>query len=78
MNKMTEMWVALEAHEPAPSYAEAWERMLRERTEDAMWAAYYEAPRGSRHGNEAWAAWAKARDDRRAQHAIDAIREVQP
>jgi hypothetical protein len=75
------MWAALEAHKPAPEYAEAWQRMCRERTEDAAWAAHYAAPEGS----AAWwaaaagaaAAWAEAaRVERYAQDAIDAMREV--
>ena len=34
-DKLNEMWAALEAHKPAPSYAEAWAQMLTERTHKA-------------------------------------------
>ena len=87
-DKLTEMWVAFKAHEPEPAYAEEWATMLKERTEESMWAAYYAAPSGS----AAWwaaeaAAWAAeaaqaarraAKADRYAQEAIDAIRGVKP
>jgi hypothetical protein len=43
--KLDEMWAALEAHKPAPEYAEAWHRMCRERTEASVWAAYDAAPK---------------------------------
>jgi hypothetical protein len=83
--KLAEMWAALEAHKPAPEYAEAWATMCRERTEDAAWAAYHAAPEGSAAkaaavaAARAKAAWAKAaRVDRYAQEAIDAIKEVKP
>jgi hypothetical protein len=45
--KLDEMWAALEAHEPAPEYADAWQRMLKERTYLAARAAYCAAPVGS-------------------------------
>jgi hypothetical protein len=38
-DKLNEMWTALEAHEPAPSYAEAWKKMLKERTAEAAYKA---------------------------------------
>ena len=40
MSKVDEMWQALEAHKPAPGYADAWATMLKERTlasVDAVW-----------------------------------------
>ncbi len=43
--KLDEMWVALEAHKPKPEYADAWQRMLKERTVAAVWAAYDAAPK---------------------------------
>ena len=77
-DKLDEMWAALEAHKPAPEYAEAWQRMLMERTVASVWAAHYAAPAGS----AAWwaaAAWATAAwADQYAQEAIDAIKEVKP
>jgi hypothetical protein len=73
MNKMTEMWAALEAHQPLPEYAGAWWTMLRERTEDAADAAADAAAWG-----ETQAAWAAADAADAAQCAIDAIKEVQP
>jgi len=90
-NKLTEMWAALEAHEPAPEYAEAWERMCRERTGYAVEAAYRAAPIKSAAGLAAlsagaamlsaaalWPLTPTAADDH-AQDAIDAIkREVKP
>jgi|694.fasta_scaffold75699_4 hypothetical protein len=85
--KLTEMWAALEAHEPAPEYAETWATMLKERTEEAAWAAYRAAPAGSAAEAAAWAAytaagvaaWAAARaSDCHAQEAIDAIKEMKP
>ena len=91
-DKLDEMWAALSAHEPAPSYAEAWATMLRERTEDAAEAAAREATAAARAARRAalagweraetaataaWAAADYAADA--AQRAIDAIkREVKP
>ena len=82
MNELDEMWAALAEHKPEPSYAEAWERMLRERTQEAAWAAAYAADAawaameaaGAAEG-AAWAAGAAAA--RAAQRVIDAIRRVQ-
>jgi hypothetical protein len=83
--KLDEMWAAFEAHEPDASYAEAWQRMLMERTEDAAWAVYRAAPEGlaakaaAVAAARANAAWAKAaRVERYAQDAINAIKEVKP
>ena len=78
--KLDEMWAALEAHKPAPGYAEAWQTMLKERTYDAVEKVYEAAPLFS--AAEAAAKWAltafeaQARTDRHAQKAIDAIKEV--
>ncbi len=84
--KLAEMWAALEAHKPAPEYAEAWATMCRERTSAAAWAAYRAAPElpFGLWASAAWdAAWAlgatdAAKADRYAQQAIDAIKEVKP
>ncbi len=81
--KLDEMWAALEAHKPAPEYADAWATMLKERTYDAAWAAHYAAPEGSAAwwAAAAWAtaAWAEAaRVERYAQDAIAKATEVKP
>ena len=81
-DKLDKMWVALEAHEPQRGYSEAWQKMLKERTEKAAeaaalaakrtaWAAEDAAKRASRE------AWDAARAARAAQRAIDAIKKVQ-
>ncbi len=75
-DKLDEMWAALEAHKPAPGYADEWRVMCRERTEGAAWAAYRAAPAGSAAGSAAWAAMCAVYDY--AQQAIDAIKEVKP
>jgi hypothetical protein len=81
--KLDEMWRALEAHQPAPEYADEWATMCKERTSDAAWAAHYAAPIGSAAWAAVEAAWAadaaaaEAADDY-AQKAIDALREVKP
>jgi hypothetical protein len=87
-DKLTEMWAALEAHKPAPKYAEAWATMLKERTEEKAWAAYRAAPAGSAAEAASWAAYTAAgaaaaaavarASDCLAQEAIDAIKEVKP
>jgi hypothetical protein len=88
-DKLNEMWAALEAHKPAPSYAEAWQTMLRERTEEAARAAALAAADAGAWGvtQAAWAAgWAAAaeaaeaaaRVGEYAQRAINAIRRVTP
>jgi len=59
--KLDEMWAALEAHKPAPEYAEAWRVMCRERTEYAVSAAYFAAPKGSAARLAAAAAFEAAR-----------------
>ena len=78
-DKLNEMWAALAEHQPAPEYAEAWQTMLRERTEDA-------APREARAASAwaaataaraAWAAADAAEEARAAQRAINEIKEVQ-
>ncbi len=83
-DKLDEMWAALEAHKPKRGYAKAWRVMLKERTYEAVEAAYRAAPAGSvaeaAARAAAWAtgeAWAAAAD-RYAQDAIDAIKEVKP
>jgi hypothetical protein len=81
--KLAEMWAALEAHKPAPEYAEAWQRMCRERTYDAARAAHYAAPAGSAAwwAAAAWATATAASANYYAQRAIDAMlaaREVKP
>ncbi len=90
-DKLTEMWAALEAHKPAPEYAEAWATMCKEQT----WLAAAAAARTAAEAAEAaeaaaWAAWAvvfksyptdaeeAALADEFAQEAIDAIKEVKP
>ncbi len=88
-DKLTEMWAALEAHKPKRSYAKAWRVMCKERTYEAVEAAYRAAPAGS--AAEAAAAWAAAAAwearrraaatsaaDAYAQRAINAIKEVKP
>jgi hypothetical protein len=78
-----EMWAALEAHKPAPEYAEAWATMLRERTYEAVEAAYRAAPIKSAAGLAALSAGAAMLSAAAlrlafAQEAIDAIKEVKP
>ena len=85
-DKQAEMWAALEAHKPAPEYADEWATMCKERTYEAARAAYYAAPEGSASASAAEAAWdavtettlAASRAERHAQQAIDALREVKP
>ena len=79
--KLDEMWAALEAHKPAPKYADAWVRMLKERTPAAAFIAYWTAPKGSAAlaALRAHKALNIAADvDKQAQQAIAAIKEVQP
>ncbi len=83
--KLDEMWAALEAHKPNPEYADAWQRMLKERTVASVWAAYDAAPKRAAVKNAvvtvaaavAWAAVPEAADHY-AQEAIDEIKEVKP
>jgi hypothetical protein len=87
-DKLTEMWAAFEAHKPDASYADAWATMCKERTEAAMRAAYYAAPKRSAVQAAALDAAAATMlaeaafmvlADRHAQEAINAIkREVKP
>ena len=89
-DKLNEMWAALEAHQPAPSYAEAWATMLKEQTEDAaVYAAADAADAGAwgvaQAAMEAAEAAARAAAgavagavEDAAQRAIDAIRRVTP
>jgi len=90
-DKLAEMWQALEAHKPTPGYADAWQRMLTERTYEAVEAAYRAAPIKSAAGLAALSAGAAMLSaaalwpltptlaDRHTQDAIDAIkREVKP
>jgi hypothetical protein len=89
VSKLDEMWAALEAHKPAPEYAEAWMRMLKERTPAAAFIAHWTAPAGSAAASAALTAHkaanaaadverVAAKADIYAQHAIDAIKEVKP
>ena len=85
MSKVDDAWAALEAHKPKRGYARAWRVMCKERTRDAVEAAYRAAPAGSLAEAAARAAaWATgeacaAAADRYAQEAIDALkREVKP
>jgi len=77
-DKLNEMWAAFEAHEPDASYADAWQTMCRERTKEAIAAAYDAAPEGLAAWWAAWAAWLVVMipelADRHAQQAIDALR----
>ena len=82
--KLDEMWAALEAHKPKRGYAKAWRVMCKERTYEAVEAAYRAAPAGSAaevaSRAAAWAtgeAW-EAATEHYAQEAIDAIKEVKP
>ncbi len=84
MSKINEMWAALEAHKPAPEYAEAWQRMCRERTLGAANEAEGAAMLAE-DGDAEVAAYLAAnslrsfRDaDDWASRAIDAIKEVKP
>ena len=89
MSKLDEMWAALEAHKPKRGYAKAWRGMCKERTEEAIRAAYYAAPEGSAAKEAALSALVAAdaaavaarvarEADQAAQDAIDAIKEVKP
>ncbi len=88
-DKLDEMWAALAEHQPAPSYAEAWATMLKERTEDAAVAAAVAALVAEATAEAARTAASAAADSAAdaaswtaaawaAQRAIDAIKEVQP
>jgi hypothetical protein len=90
MNKLNKMWTALAEHRPAPEYADAWQKMLKERTEEAAWAAARAgADAGAWAAEEAaeaataataWAAEAAASAAwiaMEAQRAIDTIRGVE-
>jgi hypothetical protein len=88
--KLDEMWAAFEAHKPAPEYADAWATMCKERTYEAVEAAYRAAPIKSAAGLAALSAGAAMLSaaalwpltptlaDRHTQDAIDAIKEVKP
>ena len=90
MTTIDEMWAAFEAHEPDASYADEWRVMCRERTYEAVEAAYRAAPIKSAAGRAALSAGAAMLSaaplwpltptaaDRHAQDAIDAIKEVKP
>jgi hypothetical protein len=82
--KLAEMWSALEAHKPAPEYAEAWQRMCRERTIGAANEAEGAAMLAE-DGDAEVAAWLAANALRAiresndwAARTIDAIKEVKP
>ncbi len=77
LDELDKMWAALAEHEPAPEYAKAWQRMLKDRTPQSAWASWAAAREAS-----AWAAAEAAAEaagaENAAQRAIDAIRRVQP
>ena len=74
-DKLDEMWAELAEHQPLPDYAEAWQTMLRERTEEAVEAARYAAWLTE---VDAWrAARAAAYAETATQRAINAIKKVQ-
>jgi cytochrome c553 len=82
--KLDEMWAAFEAHKPTPAYAEAWQRMCKERTIGAAMMAEGAAMLAEDDNAEV-AAYLAAnslrsfRDaDDWALRAIDAIKEVKP
>ena len=89
-DKLTEMWEALAEHQPAPSYAEAWQMMIKERTQAAAWNAEAYAARAAAWATSAAEAARAARTATRAaaeeaamvrehgKRAIDTIRGVQP
>jgi hypothetical protein len=75
--KLDEMWAALEAHKPAPEYAEAWATMLKERMADAA-ADAGRAAESAGFFSAMSAAYCTAWAVRYAKSAIDAIKEVKP
>ena len=66
-DKLTELWAAFEAHKPDASYAEAWERMCRERTIASVNAVWGWVPKKSAADDALWHLW----------EALDALREVE-
>ena len=83
-DKLTEMWAALEAHEPKRGYAKAWATMCRERTIGAANEAEGAAMLAE-DGDAEVASWLTANALRAARdandwadRAIDAIKEVKP
>ena len=81
--KLDEMWAALEAHKPAPEYADAWEKMCRERTLESVDAVWGWVPKKGAVDDALWHLWETLDVLREAEIsadlAIDAIkREVKP
>ena len=82
-DKQAEMWAALEAHKPAPGYAEAWATMLKERTLASVNAVWGWVPKKGAVDDALWHLWETLDVLREAEisadFAIDAIkREVKP
>ena len=78
------MWAALEAHQPPSTYAEAWARMLKERTQEAAWDAARAAEETAAAAEEtaAWAArheWMMeaTREEEAAMDAAEAAWEAE-
>jgi hypothetical protein len=67
MSKLDEMWAALEAHKPAPAYADAWATMLKERTIASVDAVWGWVPKKGAVDDAMWHLW----------EVVDALREVE-
>ena len=65
--KLDEMWAALEAHKPAPEYADAWRVMCKERTIDSVDAVWGWVPKKGAVDDAMWHLW----------EVVDALREVE-
>ena len=65
-DKLDEMWEALAEHQPAPSYAEAWQMMIKERTQAAAWNAEAYAARAAARATSAAARATSAAEAARA------------
>jgi hypothetical protein len=65
--KLDEMWAALEAHKPAPEYADAWATMCRERTIASVDAVWGWVPKKSTVDDALWHLW----------EALDVLREAE-
>ena len=82
-DKLTEMWQALEAHEPDPAYAEAWATMCKERTLASVDAVWGWVPKKGAVDDALWHLWETLDVLREAEisadFAINALkREVKP
>jgi hypothetical protein len=55
--KLDKMWQALEAHKPAPEYAEAWRVMCRERTLASVDAVWGWVPKKGAVDDALWHLW---------------------